>query len=298
MAGCYPEGWRVASYSGEMVPESIRNAAVPGQVYRNPQTGHTLQKQANGRWKLTGGNDRMEKPNNTSPSPGPDALKVKKPNAELPKAKQPAEPQQTREDTKEALEEINKNPRYGPGNKKAISKIIQTLSNSLTDKDKVSWQDSDRSGILLKVESSTSHGDAVNISYSPSLGFSFKINNSQDAGSVTDRKAQIDAAFTVRRIFKGLIKALPEGSVIKAAAHTQDGKGEGRTNAYVAVGFSRPRKLGGNMFSIKMPDGSMKPATEKAYRAQKESDEIYMSFFSESGSSEGDEEHWYHILFG
>lgn len=298
MTDCYPEGWRVASYSGEIVPKNIRNKAVPGQVYRNPQTGHTLQKQANGRWKLIDSNNRIERPNNASSPSRPESPKAEKPNTELQKNKQPAEQQQTREDVKNVLEEINKSSRYGVGNKKALSKIIQTLGNSLTDKDKISWQESERSGTMLKIGSLTSHGDVVDINYSPKLGFSFKINDSQDAGSVTDRRAQIDAAFTVRRIFKTLIKAIPEGSVIKVSAYTGDGKGEGRTNAYVAIGFSRPRKSQGNMFSIKMPDGSIKPSTEKAYRAQKESDEIYMSFFSESDSSEGDEEHWYHILFG
>jgi hypothetical protein len=297
MASCCPEGWRAISYSDEVVPENIRNTAVPGQVYRNPQTGHTLQKQANGRWKLTGENDRMERPNSTSSSPRPDALKVKEPNAELPKAKQPAEPQRNSEDAKEVLEQINGDSKYGPSKKKALSKIVQALSNSLTDKDKISWKE-DFGGATLRIQSLTSHGDAVNVSYSPSTGFGFNVNGSMAAGSVTDRRAQIEVAFTVRRAFKALVKALPEGSVVKVKAYTEDGKGEGRTNAYVAIGFSKPRKLGGKMFSIKMPDGSMKPATEKAYRAQKESDEVYMSYFSESDSLEGDEEHWYHILFG
>ena len=49
-----------------------------GQVYRNPQTGHTLQKQANGRWKLTGGNDKMEKPSEGPSSSMPDVSKMEK----------------------------------------------------------------------------------------------------------------------------------------------------------------------------------------------------------------------------
>ena len=78
MTGSWPDGWRKASFSDEMVPESIRKTAVPGQVYRNPQSGHTLQKQATGRWKLTGGDDRMEKPSE-NPSPSvPDVSKMEK----------------------------------------------------------------------------------------------------------------------------------------------------------------------------------------------------------------------------
>jgi tRNA A-37 threonylcarbamoyl transferase component Bud32 len=55
-----PEGWKSASYADELVPEAIRKTATPGQVYRNPQTGSTLRKEANGHWVSVGGNDRVE----------------------------------------------------------------------------------------------------------------------------------------------------------------------------------------------------------------------------------------------
>jgi tRNA A-37 threonylcarbamoyl transferase component Bud32 len=80
MLGWWPDGWRKVSYSDEMVPDAIRGTAVVGQVYRNPQSGHTLQKQANGRWKLTGEGDRMEKPSQTSSASStvPDVSKMEK----------------------------------------------------------------------------------------------------------------------------------------------------------------------------------------------------------------------------
>ena len=74
----YPQGWRSASYSDEMVPEAIRKTAVAGQVYKNSQTGHTLQKQATGRWKLVGGDDRMEGQSTGGPSKMPDISKMKR----------------------------------------------------------------------------------------------------------------------------------------------------------------------------------------------------------------------------
>lgn len=77
--GWWPEGWRQASYSDEMVPEAIKKTATPGQVYRNPQSGHTLQKQANGRWKLVGGDDRVGGQQKSPGSSGmPDISKMKK----------------------------------------------------------------------------------------------------------------------------------------------------------------------------------------------------------------------------
>lgn len=74
-----PEGWRKISYSDEMVPEAVRANAKPGATYRNPRSGHTLQKQANGRWKMVGRNDRMEanKPKQQESSV-PDISKMKK----------------------------------------------------------------------------------------------------------------------------------------------------------------------------------------------------------------------------
>lgn len=74
-----PEGWKKISYSDEMVPEAIRANAKPGTTYQNPKSGHTLQKQANGRWKLIGKGDNMgaNKPAPKSSSM-PDVSKMKK----------------------------------------------------------------------------------------------------------------------------------------------------------------------------------------------------------------------------
>jgi tRNA A-37 threonylcarbamoyl transferase component Bud32 len=76
MMGWWPDGWRKASYSDEMVPEGVRKTAVVGQVFRNPQTGHTLQKQANGRWKLMDQGSKME--GDQKPSGTPDVSKMEK----------------------------------------------------------------------------------------------------------------------------------------------------------------------------------------------------------------------------
>ena len=54
-----PEDWRFSSYSDELVPEAVKRSAAPGTIYKNPQSGSTLQKQANGHWVKTGTDDKM-----------------------------------------------------------------------------------------------------------------------------------------------------------------------------------------------------------------------------------------------
>lgn len=75
----FPQGWKKVSYSDEMVPEAIRANAKPGAVYRNPKSGHTLQKQANGRWRMVDSGDRMkaDRPKSQESSM-PDVSKMKK----------------------------------------------------------------------------------------------------------------------------------------------------------------------------------------------------------------------------
>jgi tRNA A-37 threonylcarbamoyl transferase component Bud32 len=75
----FPQGWKKVSYSDEMVPEAIRANAKPGATYQNPKTGHTLQKQANGRWRMVGGGDRIKADKPKPQESGmPDVSKMKK----------------------------------------------------------------------------------------------------------------------------------------------------------------------------------------------------------------------------
>lgn len=71
----WPDGWRSASYADELVPEQVRQTAKPGAMYKNPQTGSTLQKQANGHWKKVGQESKMER---KSGSADLDVSKMKK----------------------------------------------------------------------------------------------------------------------------------------------------------------------------------------------------------------------------
>ena len=69
-----PSGWRSASYSDELVPEAVRKSAVAGAIYHNPQSGSTLQKQADGHWVRTGADDKIKEQRQKTP----DISKMKK----------------------------------------------------------------------------------------------------------------------------------------------------------------------------------------------------------------------------
>lgn len=74
----WPEGWRSASYADELVPEQLRQTAKPGAMYKNPQTGSTLQKQTNGHWKKVGGESKMAGKPSQKGDTKPDVSKMKK----------------------------------------------------------------------------------------------------------------------------------------------------------------------------------------------------------------------------
>jgi hypothetical protein len=108
------------------------------------------------------------------------------------------------------------------------------------------------------ISSKTASGDTVVSSYNLVTGFGFKVNDSFNAGSVTDRVAQVRVANTVRSQYDALVKSLPTGHIMKTSAWTQDGKGEMRQRAYEKMGFSKDVP-GNTITAVKQADGSMAP---------------------------------------
>jgi len=111
-------------------------------------------------------------------------------------------------------------------------------------------------GIIIS--SKTASGDTVSSTYNMITGFGFKVNDSFNAGSVTDRVAQVRVANTVRGQYDALVKSLPTGHIMKTSAWTGDGKGAMRQRAYEKMGFSKGTP-GDNITAVKQADGSMAP---------------------------------------
>lgn len=110
----------------------------------------------------------------------------------------------------------------------------------------------------IVISSKTPSGDTVTSTFSPQMGFAFKVNDSYNAGSVTDRAAQIQVASSVRSQYDALVKSLPVGHVVKTSAWTEDGKGAMRQRAYEKMGFSKAIP-GDNITAVKQKDGTMAP---------------------------------------
>lgn len=92
----------------------------------------------------------------------------------------------------------------------------------------------------IETEYTTSAGHKVRTLFGQK-NFNFQVNDSWNVGTVTDRREQIGIANVVRRSYEALVKALPEGAVVTTKAWTEDGRGQSRMDAYIKMGFSKPR---------------------------------------------------------
>jgi hypothetical protein len=110
----------------------------------------------------------------------------------------------------------------------------------------------------VTMTSKTPGGEKISSTFSPQMGYAFKINDSFNAGSVQDRKSQVQVALQVRNHYDALVKSLPTGHRVETSAYTEDGKGAMRQKAYEKMGFSSG-KPGSPIFAVKQADGTMSP---------------------------------------
>ena len=111
------------------------------------------------------------------------------------------------------------------------------------------------SGISLTRKTKSGHEVTYNLTRDGNIEFS--VNGQWDAGTVSNRKEQIEVALNVKRMHDAVIKNLKPGHILWVMPHESDGLGEERAKAYMAVGFSKPTGEDGMMFSRKGKDGKM-----------------------------------------
>lgn len=132
-------------------------------------------------------------------------------------------------------------------------------------------------GGIINITLTTRSKDKVEASFSPRLGFHFRVNGQVDPGSVKTDAGKVQSAMAAMKIFRSIVSTLPEGSVVKTRARGRDPK---LTAIYRKLGFSEPTPPKGLMFAIRAPDGKVIPATQGQYESYAAS--AGSMFFSEA----------------
>ena len=125
----------------------------------------------------------------------------------------------------------------------------------------------------------------VEVRYSPSSGFNYRVNGKYDAGSVTDRKEQLRIATSVRDAWDAVVRAAPEGQKFSTSAYDGDGKADQRIKAYKRIGFGDPSEVD-EMYAVKK-GGRVVPSSEQDESA------AYLVSFSENEQTVA----WLQIIF-
>lgn len=108
---------------------------------------------------------------------------------------------------------------------------------------------------------------------------SFLANGELDYGSIEDSRDRIKAAFTVKKLFGMLTKAMKPGDLLYCYAWDEDGREQQREKAYKKIGFQP--QADGSLLGEVQSGGGVAARTQPA--------------FSES---KGDLLNWYVALFG
>lgn len=119
-------------------------------------------------------------------------------------------------------------------------------------------------GGILNITLTTKSKDKVEASFSPRLGFHFRVNGQVSPGSVKTEAGKVQSARAAMQIFRSIVSTIPEGSVVKTRARDGDPK---LTAIYRKLGFSEPAPPKGLMFAIRLPNGKMTAATQEQYEA-------------------------------
>ncbi len=154
---------------------------------------------------------------------------------------------------------------------------------------------------LVVMKSKTKSGDTITTAFGPNLGYGFKVNDTHDAGTVTDRRAQMEIASDVRKQYDAIIQSLPPGAIVKTSAYYRDGKGAGRQRIYERMGFSKATP-GDDIFGVKNEDGTISPLPAGYASASKLRDQAMdpkaMFFAEQKMDGWSQDEMWRALIFG
>lgn len=147
----------------------------------------------------------------------------------------------------------------------------------------------------LHIKSKTRAGHTIDFSVSRTGNVEFSVNGTWDAGSVKDRREQVEIALTIRRMHEAVVKNLRSDHILWTQPWDEDGKGGARKKAYEAMGFSEPKGPDGVMIARRGPSGRLEPYNDiptRAYNGLMMNDQD----FSENEAE--DTVLWYKAIFG
>lgn len=238
----------------------------------------------------------------STPTPEPKTKEPKQSSGSLESAFQGEEGKALYKSILDDLEEIKSEFKPGEMQDVAASQFRQSrefakrLESSLPPGVKAKMDEKEDHMIVMTTK--TKSGDEVKVFFSPKRGFHFQVNGETDAGSVTDPEARVQVTLAVRSIFRATASSLPQGSVMRTAAHMEDGKGQRRIDIYNGkLGFSLPDGEG-NMYG-RVGSGRRLESSDRDGWVDQARDRSAV-FFSEANPSEGfgSVKDWYQIIFG
>lgn len=146
----------------------------------------------------------------------------------------------------------------------------------------------------LNVSMTTRAGHKIEYNVTRSGNVDFTVNGTWDAGSVKDRRQQVEVALNVKRMHEAVVKNLRPGHTLWTQPWDEDGKGDARKKAYLAMGFSQPKGEEKVMVARRGDTAKLEPSdvsTSQANRLVGEDQD-----FSESEVK--DVSLWYQAIFG
>lgn len=149
-------------------------------------------------------------------------------------------------------------------------------------------------GGTLRVSMTTRAGHKIEYNVSRSGNVDFTVNGTWDAGSVKDRRQQIEVALGVKRMHEAVVKNLRDGHTLWTQPYEEDGKGDARKKAYLAMGFSQPKGWEEVMVAQKGSSGKLEPSDMSSSQASRLVGE-------DQDFKEGEAEEvllWYKAIFG
>lgn len=95
---------------------------------------------------------------------------------------------------------------------------------------------------LQSIVSSSTGGKNLSFNLIKAYSVDFKVNDTHDAGTISDSKAGVKSALKIRKEMQAIFENLPDGTIVHNTPYNKDKKGKARAALYERFGFGKPIK--------------------------------------------------------